>query len=402
MPRLLQINVTANWGSTGKITEDIGNLAIRNGWESHIAYGRGKSISNSKLIRVGNELDRFIHALETRLWDNHGFSSKYATRQFISKINKINPDIIHLHNLHGYYLNFPLLFDYLKQWGGPVVYTLHDCWPYTGHCAYYSYIKCIKWHDGIGCRNCPQLSSYPRSIWKDNSSDNYIVKRKALLDMPNLTLVTVSDWLRCELTKSFLKGYPSLTIHNGVDTSVFKPSKTVSKDFSKKIILGVASVWDHRKGLNDFISLRTKLPYEYLIILVGLSKKQIATLPKGIVGLERTNSIHQLIDLYSIADVYVNTSVEETLGMTTIESMACGTPVIVYDATACPETVGHNTGLIVQPHNIPELANAILEITTKDKTTYERPLKDWVFNEFDESKNYMKYLDLYSKLFRND
>ena len=205
--KVVQINVTANWGSTGRIAEDIGKMAILNGFDSIIAYsGRGND-SASKLIPIGNSLDTWIHGMKTRLLDKHGLSSKQATINFIDKLKKIKPDLIHLHNIHGYYLNYPLLFNFLKEWGGPVVWTLHDCWAFTGHCAFYTYSQCTKWQNQ--CFKCPNKSCYPASLLMDRSYKNFINKKDSFLGLKNLTLVSVSKWLEQEVSKSFLKDYPN-------------------------------------------------------------------------------------------------------------------------------------------------------------------------------------------------
>lgn len=219
MPTLFQINVVANWGSTGRIAEEIGQMAIKCGWKSYIAYGRGKPKSQSKLIRIGNEVDMYRHALISRLLDNHGLNSNKATRKLIDRIRDIKPDIVHLHNIHGYFLNYALLFDFLKDAGIPIVWTLHDCWSFTGHCAHFTFAKCDKWING--CYSCPQINTYPTSFFRDRSKQNYEDKRKSFTSVPNLTLVPVSDWLAGLLKKSFLKEYTIHRIYNGVDLNKF-------------------------------------------------------------------------------------------------------------------------------------------------------------------------------------
>ncbi|WP_286332856.1 glycosyltransferase [Duncaniella freteri] len=395
MPLLLQINVTANSGSTGKIAEDIGSLAIEKGWDSWIAYGRGTPKSLSNLIRIGNNWDMRIHGIETRLFDNHGLASRHTTKDFIKVIDKLNPDLIHLHNIHGYFLNYPLLFDFIKHWGGPVIWTLHDCWTYTGHCSHYSYVGCNKWQNC--CNNCIQKNRYPASLWLDRSMRNLDCKKDAFLGCKNLHIVTVSDWLQQEVRKSFLKDYYITTIYNGIDTSVFQPKQSATKN-SKKIILGVANVWDSRKGLDDFIELRKKLPDNFSIVLVGLSQSQIKGLPKGIIGMQRTESIGQLVELYSMADVYVNTSVEETLGMTTIEAMSCGTPAIVYNSTACPEVIENKFCSVVKQEDIDSLANAVIKTISQSNDSIVEVLRQWVDTNFNKDKNYKKYIDLYESM----
>ncbi|WP_289764600.1 glycosyltransferase [uncultured Duncaniella sp.] len=398
MPTLLQINVTANWGSTGKIAEDIGKLAIEAGWESWIAYGRGNPTSASRLIRIGNDFDMKSHALQSRLFDNHGLASKKVTEVFVRKIKEIKPDIIHLHNIHGYYINYPILFDFLKKYGKPVVWTLHDCWPFTGHCAYYSFAKCNLWQ--TGCHNCPQLKNYPSSLFIDRSKKNYLDKKNTFLGCENLTIVTVSNWLKRELSESFLKEYPSQTIYNGIDVSIFHQLHTISNDSSKKIILGVASVWDKRKGLDDFISLRKKLPDDYIIMLVGLSNDQISTLPEGITGIRRTENVEQLVALYNMATVFVNPSIEETMGMTTVEAMACGTPAIVYNSTASPEIVNKDLCKIVTSGNIDGIVNNIKWISENFTTDNSNELAKWVEMNYEKREKFKEYINLYNSLLK--
>lgn len=346
MLTLLQINVTANWGSTGRIAEDIGRLVMHDGWESWVAYGRGKPESASNLIRIGSDMDMRLHALQTRFFDNHGLASAKATSRFIEKIKKISPDVIHLHNIHGYYINYQSLFQYLKDWGGPVVWTLHDCWSFTGHCSQYFFEGCNRWLSE--CHHCPQLRSYPASLMRDRSTLNFLDKSKAFSGLENLTLVPVSKWLNGELHKSFLNGYPSQVIHNGIDTEMFniRPQKAREK-MGKKVVLGVASVWNSRKGLEEFCKLRAQLSEDYMIILVGLSLKQISMLPSGITGIQRTDSIDQLVGIYNLADVFVNPTLEDTFPTTNLEALACGTPVITYDTGGSPEAVDEKCGVVV-------------------------------------------------------
>ncbi|MBD5353584.1 MAG: glycosyltransferase [Bacteroides sp.] len=395
MSTLLQINVTANWGSTGKIAEDIGKLAIEVGWESWIAYGRGEPTSKSNLIRIGNDWDMRLHGLQSRLLDNHGLASKKVTKEFIDRIKEIKPDIIHLHNIHGYYLNYPLLFDFLKEYGAPIVWTLHDCWPFTGHCAYYDFAKCDHWQ--IECHDCPQLRSYPASLWRDRSKDNFYQKKESFLGVDNLTFVPVSDWLHNELSKSFLAQYPAVTIHNGIDLSVFTPSDTLVTDSTKKVVLGVASVWDRRKGLDEFIKLRKLLPDNYTIILVGLSHDQIATLPQGITGLRRTENVRQLVDLYSMADVFVNPTLEDNFPTTNLEALACGTPVITYDTGGSPEAIDGQTGIVVPYQDVDVLAEKVRYLCESAPFAIGQ-CRLRAEKNYDKQKVFKQYINLYNNL----
>lgn len=390
--RLLQINVTANWGSTGKIAEQIGRLAVRQGWESYIAYGRGNPESDSNLIRIGSDWDMRFHGLQTRLFDNHGHASRGATKALIHKIEQIMTDVIHLHNIHGYYLNYPLLFDFLKSWSGPIVWTLHDCWAFTGHCAYYDYVQCDCWQSA--CRRCPQQGSYPASFLVDRSYQNYIDKRASFQGVRNVTLVPVSNWLKEELRHSFLESYPAVTIHNGVNIDVFKPS---SKGKDIRHIIGVASIWETRKGLSEFVKLREVLPEEYEITLVGLSACQIKKLPPGIKGITRTENVGKLVDLYSRASVFVNPTLEDNFPTTNIEALACGTPVVTYLTGGSPESIDADTGIVVEKGNIGELANAIESICASSHFSSEACRRRAEI-EFDQNACFQKYIDLYDKM----
>lgn len=398
MYKLLQINVTANSGSTGKIAEAIGQLAINRGWESWIAYGRGTPQSESRLIRIGNDWDMRWHGVETRLLDNHGLASRRTTRQFISRIKEINPDIIHLHNIHGYFINYPLLFRFLQEWGGPVVWTLHDCWPFTGHCAYFDMVNCNKWQNK--CMNCPQRDAYPKS-YIDQSLRNYITKKSSFNTiLSQLTLVPVSKWLSDLLTKSYLCNCRIRKIHNGIDLKLFKPLSDYSKE--KFVILGVANVWDQRKGLADFIKLSDTLSDRYKIILIGLSEKQIKSLPINIQGIRRTENINQLIELYSMADVFINPTWEDNFPTTNIEALACGTPVITYRTGGSPEAIDSNTGIVVEQGDVQGLKKAIETIrTSSDRFTPElcRGRAEKYFNQDDR---FEEYFELYETIINKD
>ena len=395
MPTLIQINVTANWGSTGKIAEDIGKLAIKNDFDSWIAYGRGYPQSKSELIRIGNDFDMKLHGIQTRLFDRHGLASKSTTKEFIEKIKQINPDIIHLHNIHGYYLNYPILFDYLKKWGGPVVWTLHDCWPFTGHCSHYTFAKCDKWK--TGCNNCPQLKEYPASLLFDRSTKNFQDKKNAFLGLPNLTIVPVSNWLADQVAQSFLKDYPRKVIKNGIDLEIFKPKQVISKNLTKKIILGVASVWNDRKGLNDFKELKKLLPENYDIILVGLTQEQISSLPDGITGIRRTENIDQLVDLYNMAEVFVNPTLEDTFPTTNIEALACGTPVITYKTGGSPEIIDSKTGIVIDYQDINQLTEKI-QLVCENSSFYSQECRARAELLFDKNKAFQSYVNLFKSL----
>ena len=394
MKRLLQINTVAERGSTGKIAEQIGRLAIDCGWESWIAYGRGNPKSGSNLIRIGNDFDMMWHGLQTRLLDRHGLASKQATRNFIEDVKNINPDLIHLHNIHGYYLNYRLLFDFLKKRGCPVVWTFHDCWPMTGHCSNFQNPSCGKWI--AGCRNCSQLHDYPASWLRDRSYRNFIEKGQAFQSIvQQLTIVTVSEWLNKTVRNSFLSEANIITIHNGIDLTVFRPYPS---DCSEKIILGIANVWTEKKGIEEFSYLRKHLPENYKIILVGLTQKQIRDLPPGITGIGRTANQQELARLYSMASVFVNPTKEETLSLTNIEAQACGTPVVCYAAGGTPETVSPKTGTLIPPGDRKELLNAVISLAETPKHTQSEACRERAVRLFDQHDRFAEYINLYDRL----
>lgn len=402
MMKLLQINSVINSGSTGRIAEEIGQLAMKNGWKSYIAYGRNNRQSESQLIKIGNNRDIKWHGLQTRLFDRHGLASKKATNELVEKIKEIKPDIIHLHNLHGYYLNIEILFHYLATAGIPVVWTLHDCWTMTGHCTHFSFIGCDKWK--TQCEHCPQKKEYPASYCLDRSLKNYQQKKELFTSVPQMILAPVSNWLANIVKESLLKTYPIKTIYNGVDTSVFTPCPTAKIREKYKIpenafiLLGVANVWSERKGLKDFIQLSESLKNNEMIILVGLTNKQMKNLPSNILGISRTENIHELAELYSLTDVVCNFSVEETFGLTTVEGFACGTPGIVYNCTASPELITPETGFVVEQGNITEIRNAIDTIKSKGKSFYAEACRERAVKMFNKNERYAEYLELYEQM----
>lgn len=399
MPTLLQINTVINSGSTGHIAEELGKLVMEKGWKSYIAYGRNPRPTNSIPIKIGTKLGVYSHVLLTRIFDRHGFGSYFATKKLIKNIKKIKPDIIHLHNIHGYYLNIEVLFTYLRTLDIPIIWTLHDCWSFTGHCSHYTAVNCNKWKSS--CFLCPQKKQYPKSLF-DNSKKNYKDKKGLFTGLKNLTLVTPSIWLAEEVKKSFLKEYPVKVIHNGIDLNVFKPiedkQNLISGTNKRKIILGVASVWNDRKGLRDFIELSKMLSDDEEIVLIGVTEKIIETLPSNIKGIKRTESKEELAEWYSKALVYFNASIEETFGMTCAEAQACGTPVIAYNSTALPETISEKTGILVEPNNIEKVYDAIQEIKQKGKAYYSTECRKRAEHLFEEKNNFSEYIDLYKTL----
>lgn len=405
MPKLLQINITANWGSHGKIAEGIGLTAMKHGWESYIAYGRWKNPSMSHLYHIGCDLDEIIHGISSRLFDNQGLMSHIATKKLIKYIQKIKPDIIQLHNIHGYYLNYPILFHYLKASGIPVVWTLHDCWAFTGHCAHYMYKGCDRWK--LHCHNCPLKSNYPKTLLFDHSYSNFENKKIIFNSLPNLTLVPVCKWLDEEVAQSFLKDNKRQVIYNGIDTNIFTIKHQNEKIRNKfniplhnKVILGVASNW-YRKGLGDFFKLRTMLNENFSIVIVGVDNKELRVLPKNIIGIKRTENVNDLTSLYSTANVFFNPTWEDNFPTTNLEALACGTPVITYDTGGSGEAIDKNTGYNIKKGDIKEACRLILKICSIDKIHFSYKCQEKAITCFNRDNRFEEYFNLYSKVLLN-
>jgi len=367
--KVLQINTVCGVGSVGRIVRQIHEALQEKGHESYIAYGR-KPLGCDGAIRIGEDLDVYFHVFLTRVFDLHGFGSKKATKKFLKIVEEINPDIIHLHNIHGYYLNIEVLFDFLKSFDKPVVWTLHDCWAFTGHCSHFTYAKCERWK--TGCYSCPEKKSYPRSVIFDNSKSNYARKKKAFTGAKNMTLVTPSQWLAGLVKESFLRDYPVQVIPNGIDTEVFKPTPS---DFKKRygldgkfLILGVANVWGKRKGFDYFLDLSKYLSDDEIIVLVGLSDERIKNLPNNIIGIKRTNSAKELAEIYTAADVFFNPTLEDNYPTVNLEAQACGTYVITFDSGGAKETIiSKESGVAIKPCNAEDIMNLIRVLRSKGR-----------------------------------
>lgn len=393
--KIFMINSVCGIRSTGRICTDLADVLAENGHECIVAYGRESVPEKYKVLsyRIGSDTDVKLHALGARFFDATGFGSKRATRRLVKKIKEFDPDVIHLHNIHGYYVNIEILFEYLKEADKPVIWTLHDCWAFTGHCTHFSAANCNRWESG--CYHCPQKCRYPASILLDRSRENWLKKRALFTGVKNMTLVTPSEWLAGLVKESFLKDYPVKVIHNGLDLSAFKPTCGNFREKynlqDKKMILGVASVWDERKGFDDFVKLADLIDDQTRIVLVGVNKKQMKSLPSNIIGIERTNNTKELAEIYTAADVFVNPSREETMGLTTVEAMACGTPVVVSDLTAVPEVVCEYGGIVVNkltPEIVKKAVDAVLDETWQ-------PTRNACF--YEKEKKYSDYLRLYNE-----
>lgn len=345
--KILQINSVCGYGSTGSIVVDLYNELKKRGHECYVAYGRGNAPKNIQAYRVGSDVDVYVHGIFSRLTDKQGFYSTNATKRFVHWMKEYDPDVIHLHNLHGYYINIKILFDVLKQMDKPVVWTLHDCWAFTGHCSHFEFIECDKWK--TQCRHCPQKKEYPASFLVDNSRNNFVRKKSAFCTLKNLTIITPSQWLGNLVKESFLQKYSSRVIRNGIDLQVFHPTyKNMKQQYGlqdKKIILGVASEWGKRKGMQDFLKLAELLDDNYHIVLIGhMMEKPMKK--NNITYISRTNNREELAAWYTEADVFFNPTYEDTFPTVNLEALACGTQVVTYDTGGSPEGIIDHAGMV--------------------------------------------------------
>ncbi len=360
--KILMINSVCGIRSTGRICTDLADMLEKKGNIVRIAYGR-MTVPKQYVkyaIKIGSSADVGIHLGMSLLWDCSGLLSKTPTEEFIRWVQEYDPDIIHLHNIHGFYMNINILFDYLKSCHKKIIWTLHDCWAFTGHCAYFDYSGCEKWK--TCCKQCPSLKEYPPCFGVDQSKRNFELKKKLFTGLDNMVIVTPSQWLADLVKESFLAKYPVRVVHNDINHSVFhqnvKPAILPDNLKSKRIILGVASIWEKRKGLADFLALSKLISDEYQIVLVGLSKYQIKQLPENVTGITHTTDAKELASLYAVADVFVNLTYEDNYPTTNLEAQACGTPVISYETGGSTESA-REYGIVVKKGDLSAVASII-------------------------------------------
>lgn len=403
--RILRYVACLNEGSIGRTAEQLGQMIQKRGWESYIAYSRSSYGSTSITYKVDNFISRSWHALITRLFDMCGYGSVLDTLRFVNYIDRIKPEVIHLHTIHNYDLNIRVLFRYLKRSGIPVVWTQHDCWSYTGHCAFYSKVNCSKWK--THCNHCPLTHRYPKSWIIDGSKRNFDYKKRLfrLLPSEQMKIIAVSDFVKNDLSQSFLNKYSISRIYNGIDTAIFYPSQYYSSEIRKKydfgeqtILMAFATSWSERKGLSDYFRLREIINNDILFVLVGVSNELNKSLPQGIIGINKINDVSELSHLYSTAAIIMNLSSEESFGKTTPEGMACGVPGIVYNCTASPELVDDKTGRVIEKGDIEGVKNAVYEILSWNKEETIKNCRNRVMKLFDMHKNWNQYLDLYEEM----
>lgn len=393
--KVLQINIFGNL-STGRIAVDVYRTLRESGHDGLVAFARNSIAEDVPYLKIGSKWSVYSDVMATRFTDRAGFYSRKATQRLIEQIQDYNPDIIHLHNIHGYYINIEILFEYLRKAGKAVVWTLHDCWSFTGHCCYFEFIGCKKWL--AGCHDRGQTRNYPASYFIDNSVQNYTFKQKFFTGIENMVLVTPSYWLRNLVKQSFMGKYPVKVIRNGVDLDIFKPTVgSWIKDHGlerKKIVLGVAGTWAPRKGLSDLLQLDRNLSDEYQVIIVGVNRNQKVQLPSSVIGIERTYDSKELAELYTAAYVFVNPTYEDNFPNVNIEALACGTPVITYETGGCPELITDGIGKVVPQGDIKGLCEAILS---------KNYIKEECINmgkKFDRNICYRQYIDLYEDILK--
>lgn len=396
------INSVCGHGSTGVLCSELAEKLIEQGDECVVAFGRDNIIpdrAKKYAYRIGADFEVKLHGIKTRLFDAHGLGSARATRMFISWIKQYDPDIIHLHNLHGYYINIEILFEYLKTCGKPIVWTMHDCWAFTGHCAHYDYIGCDKWRSG--CRNCPQKNKYPASLAVDASERNYNIKKELFAKVPNLTLAAPSEWLAEQIKESFFEGSEICVINNGIDTEVFKPAESNIKErfgiSDKKIALGVAGVWDEYKGLKHMPAIAQLLGDDWKLVLVGLNREQIDEYQKYILGICRTKNQTELAEWYSAADVYVNPTLEDTYPTTNLEAQCCGTPVATFNSGGSSESIypALKEIAVCQKESLADLVSCIKTVSNQNRSS---EISAWARKKFSAQRFADDYLMLYRRL----
>lgn len=394
--KVLQINTVCGIGSTGRIAVDLQRLLEKQGHEGLIAYGRGEAPADIRAYRIGSDAAVYRHVLKTRLTDRHGFGSQRATRALIREIEAYAPDVIHLHNVHGYYLHIGELFTYLAGVGKPVVWTLHDCWPITGHCAHFEYSGCERWK--TGCHDCPERTRYPSSL-VDASARNYPDKKALFSAVPALMLVTPSAWLAAVVQQSFLGDRPVEVIPNGIDHNVFHPKGDRLYDrygAGGLLLLSVANIWDQHKGLSYLIELSHRLRREDRLVVVGVTEKQQHGLPDNLTAIPRTDSPAELAALYSAADAFINPTLEDTFPTVNLEALACGTPVITFRTGGSVETVDDRTGAVVDKGDVAGLCAALEAVR---RGAFKR--EDCVARAaalYDKDINFQRYIALYERL----
>lgn len=398
--KICQINGGA-FGSTGKIMFNIAKKARAAGMDT-LCFAAVTSTNRFKqpeeeYIKIGTYRSRQLSVLLARITGFNGCFAPFATLRVLKKISQFKPDIIHLHNLHDSYINLPMLFKYIKKHNIQTVWTLHDCWAFTGHCVHYDIAGCKKWK--TQCKKCPNKREYPVS-YIDNSKIMFKLKRKWALDLKNLVLITPSMWLNSEVKKSFLNKCDIRYISNGIDLEIFKPTegnfRQKYKLEDKKIVLGVSFGWNYRKGFDVFIELAKKLDDNYRIVLVGTDNSIEENLPKNIIAIPRTQNQSELAEIYTAADVLANPTREEMFGLVNIEALACGTPVITFNTGGSAQCIDDTCGVVVEKNDVLAMYNEIMRICETEPFSKDACIKH--SRAFNANEKYDDTIKLYSSL----
>lgn len=393
---VVQINFSCTWGSTGKICDSVSQLLTEKGIRNYIFYTYGDNPEKHEhYIRYGDWLYQRFQAVKSRSLGNYGFNSSLATRWLIKQLERIGPDVVHIHNIHGHDCHFEKLFSYLKRKNIKVFYTFHDCWTFTGYCPHFTMAKCEKWKDG--CQDCAFKKRY--SWFLNRSAKNFERKKKALQGL-DLTIITPSQWLANIVQESFLQNYPVKVINNGIDLSVFQPTESSFRERyclqDKKIVLGVAIMWGLPKGIDVFVRLAKTLPQEYQVVLVGTDDAIDQMLPNNIISIHRTQSQQELAEIYSVADVFVNTTREENYPTVNLESLACGTPVLTFRTGGSPEMLDETCGSVVECDDVEALEKEIIRICSENPYTKEACTEK--AKQFDKNERFKEYVELYERV----
>lgn len=395
--KILQISSACNCGSPGKIAEQIGLLAQKK-WDVYIAHGsRHSNPTRLNSIELATPFQERIHALYSLLLDRHGLGPEKKTLELVEWIRTNKPQVIHLHNIHGYFINYKTLFEYLVTTDIPVVWTLHDCWPFTGHCAYFDSVDCMRWR--TGCFDCPLQHEYPKSLFFDNSKRNFELKKKLFSNLKRCIMIPVSNWLSDITKDSYMGKYPIHVIHNGIDINTFKPIQTdlrkrlrIGED--KIVVLGVAAPWLPRKGFDDMV--RLSMFDDIQIVMVGVSEKQQKCLPSNIIAITRTENQKELVEYYNMSDVFVNPTYSDNFPTTNIEALACGTPVITYRTGGSPEAIDSSTGIVLEQGDINGIIRSIRYLKSFPQISIACRERAEMY--FDMNKCFSEYIKIYSKL----
>lgn len=393
--KVIQINVDWDNGGPGTIEKDIYDTLISQGHKCKIIYSRGKYPENNDLIRIGNDFDIKVHALLSRITGLEGYFSIKATKRIINVIRNYNPDIIQLHNLLGHYINHPYLFRFLKGLNIPIVWTLHDCSPFTGHCINFDRVNCEKWK--IKCDKCPLYKEYPYSYIFDTSKKIFEDKQKWFSELNNLHLIAPSQWMFNIIKDSILKKKNLVVINNGINLEQFEPTKSdLRKQYKledKVVLLSAAYIWNEMKGIKVLKELSDKMPEKYALVLIGNNSDK--SLLRNTIFIPAISDKRILAQWYSTADIFVNPTLGDNFPTVNIEALSCGTPIVTYNTGGSPEIVGSECGQIVKSNTVKELIEKIQMIDTNTEMRIKCRKRAL---EYDRNIVYKKYLQLYQNI----